>query len=59
MVSGCPLAHQVVAFAMQIGECTGDEQAVGILGEAAIAHTGKVEDALDGQERVFALGPDF
>jgi hypothetical protein len=27
--------HQVMAFAVQIGKCTGDEQAVGVLGKAA------------------------
>ena len=44
---------------MQIGECASDEQPVGVLGKTAIARDGKAEDALDGQEGMFALGPDF
>ena len=38
---------------------TGDEQAVGIFDKPQIAHAGRAEDALDGEERVLDFGPYF
>ena len=56
--SGAPLLseQQRSSHHVQIGQRTGDEQSVGVLGHAAVAHLGKAEDALDDQKRMLALG---
>src|SRR5260370_8130654 len=43
----------------QIGQCAGDEQAMGVLFEPAIAHLGKAEHPLDDPDRMFDPGPHF
>ena len=57
LASGRASPHEEMALDVQIGECTGDVQPVGILGDAAIAHANKTKDAFDDQEWMFALGP--
>jgi hypothetical protein len=56
--SGVPILseQQGSSHYVQIGQRTCDEQAVGILGHAAVAHLGKAEDALDDRKRMLALG---
>jgi hypothetical protein len=59
--SGIPVlrAQQRSSHHEQIGQRTGDEQSVGILGNAAVAHLDEAEEALDHQKRMLALGPQF
>ena len=52
-------AQQVPACHEQIGERTGDEQAVGVLFEPAIAHLEEAEDPLDDPGRVLDFGSSF
>lgn len=49
-------AQQAASGDEQIGERAGDEQAVGVLGDAAIAHFGEAEHALDHADRMLDLG---
>ena len=49
--------QQMAARHEQIGERAGDEQAVRVLVEPAVAGLGEAEDALDDEERVLNLGP--
>ena len=51
--------HEMAARHEQIGERAGDEQAVRVLVEPAVADLGEAEDALDDEERVLDLGPDL
>lgn len=41
----------------QIGQRAGHEQAIGILGDAAVAHLGETEEAFDHQKRALAFRP--
>ena len=43
----------------QIGQRAGDEQAVGILLQPAVAHLGEAEHPLDDADRMFDPGPYF
>ena len=43
----------------QIGQRAGDEQAVGVLLQPAVAHLGKAEHPLDDADRMFDPGPHF
>ena len=47
----------MVARHKQIGQCAGHQQAVGVLGEPAIAHLGKAEYPFDDPDRMFNPGP--
>jgi hypothetical protein len=49
-------AQQRSSHHEQIGQRTGDEQPVGVFGDAAVAHLGEAEEALDHQKRMLALG---
>ncbi len=57
-LSGVPVlcAQQRSSHHEQIGQRTGDEQPVGILGDAAVAHLDEAEEPLDHQKRMLALG---
>src|ERR1035437_5639476 len=59
--SGAPILfeQQGSSHHVQIGQRTGDEQSVGILGHVAVAHLGKAEDALDDQKRMLTFGAHF
>src|SRR5712691_9577842 len=49
-------SHQAVSHHVQIGERTGDEQAIRVLRDTAIAHLGEAEDALDDTDGVLDSG---
>src|SRR6266851_5765011 len=49
-------SHQAVSHHVQIGERTGDEQAIRVLRDTAIAHLGEAEDALDDADGVLDSG---
>ncbi len=51
-----PYTQQRSSHHEQIGQRTGDEQPVGVLGDAAVAHLGEAEEPLDHQKRMLALG---
>src|SRR5713101_4161206 len=51
-------SEQIPARDVQIGQRTDDEQVVGVLRDAAIAHLGESEDALQNANRVLDLGAD-
>src|SRR5712664_2093076 len=51
-------SEQMPARDVQIGQRTGYEQAVGVLRDAAIAHLGESEDALQNANRMLHLGAD-
>ena len=56
--SGGPILskQQCSPHHVEIGQRTGDEQSVNVLGQTAVAHLSKAEDALDDQNRMLALG---
>src|ERR1039458_6407559 len=54
-----PLRGQPVAVLVQVHQREGRAQPLVILLQAAIAHLGKSEDALQNPERMLQLGPDF
>ena len=56
--SGVPVlcAQQRSSHHEQISQGAGHEQTVGVLGDAAVAHLGEAEDALDHQKRVLDFG---
>ena len=51
--------QQMAARHEQIGERAGDEQAMRVLVEAAVAHPGETKNPLDDEERVLDLGRTF
>src|SRR6266508_6646028 len=51
-------SEQMPARHEQVGQRTGHEQAIGVLRDAAIAHLGESEDALQNPNGVFDLGAD-
>src|SRR5882762_6969265 len=51
-------SEQVVAGDEQIGQRAGDEEPIGILRDAAVAHLGEAEHALDDPDRVLDAGAD-
>ena len=51
-----PCAQQRSSHHGQIGQRTGDEQPVGVLGDTAVAHLGETEEALDHQKRMLDFG---
>jgi hypothetical protein len=51
-----PCTQQRSSHHEQIGQRTGDEPPVGVLGDAAVAHLDEAEEALDHQKRTLALG---
>ena len=53
-----PCTQQRSSHHEQIGQRTGDEQPVGILGDAAVAHLGEAKKALDHQKTP-GHGPPF
>ena len=52
-------AQQMTARHEQVGQCAGDEQAVGVFLQPAIAHLGEAEHPLDDPDRMFDPGPHF
>ena len=52
-------AQQMAARHEQIGQRAGDEQAMGVLLQPAIAQLGKAEHPLDDADRMFDPGPHF
>ncbi len=50
---------ELTADHVQIRERTGDQQAMGILGQAAVADLREPEDACDDADDMFHLGPDL
>lgn len=50
---------ELTADPVQIRERTGDQQAMGILGQAAVADLRDPEDAFDDADDMFHLGPDL
>ena len=46
----------MVARHKQIGQCAGHQQAVGVLGEPAIAHLGKAEHPFNDPDRMLDPG---
>jgi hypothetical protein len=59
---GAPIlsgAHQFSAQHENIGEGAGDEQAIGVFIEAAIAHFGQAEDTLDDTEGMLDFSAHF
>ena len=51
-------SEQVVADDEQIGQRAGDEEAVRVLRDAAVAHLEETEDALDDADRMLNPGAD-
>src|SRR6266849_10424658 len=51
-------SEQMPARDVQIGQRTGHEQAIGVLRDAAVAHLGESEDALQNANRVLDLGAE-
>jgi hypothetical protein len=52
-------ADELAAGDVEIGQGAGDEQAMGVLGQAAIAHLDEAEHTLDHADRVLDLGAHF
>ncbi len=59
MVSRRLPANELAARDVEIGQRAGDEQAMGVLGQAAIAHLDEAEHPLDHADRVLDLGAHF
>src|SRR4029453_2237418 len=51
-------SQQVTSCQVKIGQGRGHEQAMRVLGKAAVKHFGKTEDAFDDADGMLDLGPD-